>query len=234
MVSVEKAVIARLHKNHMNFEILVDPDKSLEMKKGGDLDIQDVLAAQEIFKDAHKGERASAQDLENCFGTADIMKVAEAIVKHGEIQLTTDQKHHMIENKRKQIADIISKQGIDPKTKTPHPPQRILNAMDQAHVNIDAFKPAKDQVETVLEKIREIIPISLERLEIAVKVPIKYAGKASSIIRQMAPVIKEEWKPDSWIVLIEIPAGMQADIYSRLNDLTSGQVEVKIVKEKQV
>ena len=131
MVSVEKAVIARLHKKGVNFEILVDPDKSLEMKRGGAVAVEDVLAAQEIFKDAHKGERASAQDLEDCFSTADIMKVAEAIVKHGVIQLTTEQKHHMIEEKRKQIADIISKQGIDPKTKTPHPPQRILNAMDQ-------------------------------------------------------------------------------------------------------
>jgi len=162
------------------------------------------------------------------------MKVAEAIVKDGEIQLTTEQKHNMREEKRKQIADIISKQGIDPKTKTPHPPQRILNAMEQAHVNIDPFKPAKEQVEIVLEKIREIIPISMERLEIAVKVPIKFAGKASSIIRQMASVLKEEWKSDCWIVMIEIPAGMQADVYGRLNELTSGQVEVKIVKEKQV
>jgi ribosome maturation protein SDO1 len=50
----------------------------------------------------------------------------------------------------------------------------------------------------------------------------------------MAPVLKEEWKADAWIAVIEIPAGMQGDIYSRLNELTSGQVEVKIVKEKQV
>lgn len=234
MISVEKAVIARLSKNRINFEILVDPEKSLEMKKGGDVAIEDVLAAQEIFSDARKGERTSAHDLEDCFGTNDIFKIAKAIVKHGEIQLTTEQKHHMIEEKRKQIADIISKQGIDPKTKAPHPQQRILNAMGEMHVNIDPFKPAKEQVENVLSRIREVIPISMERLEIAIKVPIQFAGKASSVIRQMVPVIKEEWKPDSWIVLIEIPAGMQGDIYTRLNELTSGQIEVKIVKEKQV
>jgi ribosome maturation protein SDO1 len=163
-----------------------------------------------------------------------MFKIAHAILRHGEIQITTEQKHHMVEEKRNEIANLISKQGIDPKTKIPHPPQRILNAMEQAHINIDPFRPAKEQTEMVLAKIREILPISIERIEIAVKVPIKYAGKASAVIRQMAPVIKEEWKPDCWIVIIEIPAGMQGDIYSRLNELTSGDVEVKIVKEKQI
>jgi ribosome maturation protein SDO1 len=234
MVSVDKAVIARLSRNHVSFEILVDPDKSLEMRRGAKLSIQDVLAVQEIFKDAHKGERASAQDLEDCFKTKDIFAVAESIVMHGEIQLTTEQKHRMTEEKRKQVADIISKQGIDPKTKLPHPPQRIMNAMDQAHVSIDPFKPARDQIESVLTKICEVIPIRMEKLEIAVKIPIKFAGRASSIVRQIAPVLKEEWKPDCYIVLMEIQAGMQGDVYNRLNELTSGQVEVKIIKEKQI
>ena len=48
MVSVEKAVIARLHKKGVNFEILVDPDKSLEMKRGGEVPIEDVLAAPRV------------------------------------------------------------------------------------------------------------------------------------------------------------------------------------------
>jgi ribosome maturation protein SDO1 len=57
MVSVEKAVIARLHKNGKNFEILVDPDKSLEFKNNPEMPIEDVLAAQEIFTDSRKGDR---------------------------------------------------------------------------------------------------------------------------------------------------------------------------------
>jgi ribosome maturation protein SDO1 len=234
MVSLDKAVTARLSKNHVNFEILVDPDKALQMKKGTTVSVDSVLVVREVFHDAGKGERASAEDLQKFFGTRDVFRIAEAIIKHGDVQITTEQRHKLVEEKRRQIADVISKQGIDPKTKVPHPPQRILNAMEHAHVNIDPFKPANEQVKGVLERIQSIIPISLEKLEIAIKVPIQYAGKASSIIRQMAPVKKEEWKPDSWIALVEIPAGMQGEIYSRLNELTSGSVEVKIVKEKQV
>ncbi len=234
MVSLEKAVIARLSRKGLHFEVFADPEKSMDFKRGKPIPIEDVLAAREIFTDARKGERAPANELDDCFGTQDVMKIAGDIIRSGDIQLTTEQKHKMTEDRRREIADTISRQGMDPKTKTPHPPQRILNAMHDAHVNVDPFKPAKEQIEGVLSKIRGILPISMERLEIAVKVPLRFAGKASAAIRQMAPVLKEEWKPDSWIVLIEIPAGLQGDVYKRLNDLTAGEVEVKIVREKQV
>ncbi len=234
MVSIEDAVIVRISKNHNNFEILVDSDKALEFKKGKPISIENIIAVRDIFKDAKKGERVSEKDLEEFFNTTDILKVAEQIIKEGEIQLTTEQRRNLIEEKRKQIADIISKQGVDPKTKIPHPVTRIMNAMQEAHVNIDPFKPAKNQVEEVLSKIRAIIPISIERVEVAVRIPIQYAGRASSLIRSIAPIKKEEWGADALIVLIEIPAGMQSDIYDKLNDVTSGNVEIKVVKRLEV
>ncbi len=234
MVSVEKAIIARLSKDHTDFEILVDPDKALEFRKGLPVSIENILAAQEIFNDAKKGERASSIDLEKAFNTKDVFQVAKIILKKGNIQLTTEQRRKLLEEKKKQIANTISKQGINPKTKLPHPQQRIMNAMDEAHVNIDPFRSAEEQIEAVLEKIQKIIPINLERLEIAIKIPMEYAGKASSAIRNMATLKKEEWGTDAWFAVIEIPAGIQNEVYSKLNDLTAGKVEVKIVKRKDI
>ncbi len=234
MVSVEDAVIARVSKSGMEFEILVDPDRALEFRKGNETNVEEILAVPEIFKDSRKGERHSSEDLHKAFGTTDIFEIARRILREGEIQLTTEQRHRFTEEKRKEIANIISRQGIDPKTKLPHPVTRILNAMSEAHVSVDPFRPAKEQVKAVLEKIREIIPISLERIEIAIKVPIEYAGKANSIVREITEVKKEEWTSSAWIALVEIPAGLQADIYDRLNKLTSGKVEVKIVKEHKI
>ncbi|MEE9323827.1 MAG: ribosome assembly factor SBDS [Candidatus Aenigmarchaeota archaeon] len=234
MVSVEDAVIARISKAGMNFEIMVDPDKALEFKREKEGYVEDILAVTEIFKDSKKGERHSSEDLHKAFGTTDIFEVARKIIMDGEIQLTTEQRNRFIEEKRKEIANIIARQGIDPKTKLPHPATRILNAMSEAHVLIDPFKPAKEQVKNVLEKIQEIIPISFESIEIAIKVPIEYAGKANSIIREITNVRKEEWTSSAWIALVEIPAGIQGDIYDRLNKLTAGKVEVKIVKEHKI
>ncbi len=232
MVSVEDAVIARVTRDHNHFEILVDPEKALRFKKGEDISIDTILAVRDVFKDARKGERVPEDDLEKVFQTTDINKIAAQIMKEGDIQLTTEQRRRFIQEKRKQIADIISKQGVNPQTKLPHPVQRILNAMDEAKIAIDPFKPAEEQVKNVVSDLQSILPISIERIEIALRVPIQYAGKASSVVRNLAPVKKEEWKSDAWIAVIEIPAGMQANIYSKLNELTSGQVEVKVVKKE--
>ncbi len=234
MISVEDATIARLSRDGHSFEILVDPDLALRFSKGENVSIEDTLASREIFSDARKGERAAEDDLKKVFHTTDISTVASSIIKHGNLQLTTEQRRRFVAEKRLQIANIISKQGMDPKTKLPHPPNRIMNAMEQAKVNVDPFKPANEQVNDVLSKIQAVIPISLERIEIAIRVPIEYAGKASSNIRKIAPVKSEEWKSDAWMAVIEIPAGMQADIYDSLNKLTSGKVEVKIVNGHKI
>jgi len=82
----------------------------MEFRKGKDIGIDSILAVQDIFKDADKGERAGAHELEKHFKTSDIFKVAEEIIRHGEVQLTTEQRRRMLDEKRKQIADIISRQ----------------------------------------------------------------------------------------------------------------------------
>ena len=190
MVSVEDAVIARISRKGVNFEILVDPDLALSMRRGAQVNIENVLAVNDILKDSRKGERHTNEDLHKSFGTTDVFAIAEIIIKEGEIQLTTEQRHKMLEDKKKQIADIISKQGLDPKSKLPHPPLRIMNAMEQAHVHVDPFKPAKEQIKIIVEKIQEVLPISLEKIELAIRVPAEYAGKAKP---------KPRWTPELMI-----------------------------------
>jgi len=234
MVSVEDAVIARITKAGMTFEILVDPDKALEFRRGKEMDIDAILAISEIFKDSRKGDRHSSEELYKAFGTTNIWEVARKILKEGDVQLTTEQRHRMTEEKKKEIAATIARQGMDPRTKMPHPVSRILNAMAEAKVHIDPFKPAKEQLKLVLDKIQEVLPISLERIEVAIRVPIEFAGKANAIVREITDVKKEEWTSTAWIAIIEIPAGIQADIYDKLNKLTAGKVDVKIVKEHKI
>lgn len=234
MVFVENATLARLSRDGKEFEILVDPDLALRFRKGDDVSIENVLAAQDVFSDAKKGERIPTEDLEHVFKTTDIFTIAASIIKHGELQLTTEQRRHFVDEKKKRIANIISKQGMDPKTKLPHPPNRIMNAMEQARVSVDPFRPAKDQVNAALAKIQEVLPISLELIDIALRVPIELAGKACSEVRKIAPVKSEEWKNDSWFAIMQIPAGMQSEIYETLNHITAGRVEVKILKEHKL
>jgi len=232
MVSVDDAVITRISRDNKTFEILVDPDKALEFKKGAHLSVENILAVNDVFTDSKKGERANDTDMQKAFGTTDRLKIAEIILKNGQLQLTTDQRRKILDEKKKQIADIIFRQAVDPKTKIPHPVNRILNAMEETHVNIDPFKSASDQVEHVIEQLRSILPLSIEMIEVALKVPIQHAGKASAVIKAIAKVKNEEWKSDCWLALIEIPAGMQSVIYEKINSITSGNAEIKVVNKK--
>jgi ribosome maturation protein SDO1 len=232
LISLEKAVIARLIKAGEKFEVLVDPEKAMEVKSGKEIPLEELIASEEVFEDSKKGEKAPAEKINKVFGTNDLSTIVKRIIKEGEVQITTEQRKQMLEEKTKAIATLISKRGVNPQSGLPHPVDRVLRAMEQTKVRIDIDKRVEEQLENVLKGIQTIIPIKFEKIQIAIRIPPSFAGKAANIVRSFGPLLKEEWAHDgSYICLIEIPAGIQQEIYDRLNNLTHGQVEVKIVKK---
>ena len=231
MVSLDDAVIARLKKGEHEFEILVDPHAAADLIDGKELDLMEHLAIDAIFTDAKKGTHASEESLVEEFQTSDIKKIAATIIRHGHIQLTTEQRHKMQESKRKRVIEHITKNAMDPQTKTPHPRQRIERALEEVGFHIDPFKPVKEQVKEAINSIRPIIPISLEHVKISIKIPAAYAGKAYGVVRQYGVLEQEDWQSDgSWVGIIKLAAGMQTDLYDRLNETTKGNVSTKILK----
>jgi len=235
MISIDKAVVARLKIKNLNFEILVDPKKAFEIKKGANVNVQEALAYPAIYKDARKGEAVREEDLQKTFGTKDIYKIAEEIIKKGEFSLTTEQKRELIEEKKNQIATLISKRAINPQTNTPHPPQRIINAMEKAGVNIDPFIDAEVQVEKVLKAIKPLLPIKFEKVLLQIKIPPQFAGKAYSIIAKAGEVKNEEYLADGSLqIQIEIFSGVQEEFFRKLAEITKGNYESKILKKVEV
>lgn len=231
MVNLEDAVIARLESHGERFEILVDPDLSAEFKKGSEIDIESVLAVEEIFKDAKKGDKASEEGMKKVFQSTDHLEVAAAIIHKGQIQLTAQQRREMLEEKHKEIVSTIAREAINPQTGLPHPPRRIEKAMEEAKVHIDPFKTVDEQVNIVLKAIRTKIPIRFEKVKVAMRIPGDSAGGAYSTINQFGKIIKEEWQQDgSWIAVVEIPGGLQDNFYQKMSELTGGNVETKVVK----
>lgn len=231
MVKMEDAVIARLDIENESFEILIDPEIAQRFKEGEEVDLLGSLAIDTIFKDSKKGDKASEEKINKTFGTNDINEVAKKILLDGTIQLTTEQRKKMQENKRKQIVASIVRNAINPQTGAPHPAQRIEMAMKEAKVQIEPFKPVDVQVQHVLDKLRAIIPIRFETLKIAVKLSGENYGKTYSDLTGIGKITKEEWQKDgSWIGVVEIPAGLQSEFYDKLNKRTKGDVETKILK----
>ena len=165
------------------------------------------------------------------FGTTEPVEVARRLIIEGEIQLTTEQRRDMTESKRKQIITYIAANAINPQTSSPHPPQRIEIAMEEAKVRIDPFKSVEDQMKTVLESLRPLLPIRFEKVKIAVRLNAEDSAKCYGDIKTFGKIIKEEWQPNgSWIGVVEIPGGMQTDFLERLAQRTKGNVETRLLK----
>jgi ribosome maturation protein SDO1 len=226
----EKYTVARMTKDNEHFEVLVKPQKALDYRMGKIAGITDVLAAETIFSDASKGTKISEENMRKAFGTTDTLKVAEMILKKGTLQLTTEQRRKMIEEKRKQIVDFISRQAVDPKTNLPHPPLRIENAMEQIHYSLDPFKPVEEQAKDIIKQLRMILPLKMEQVAVGVHVSAEYSARAYGTVKGFGTIRREEWRADgSWYGVLEMPAGSYAPFLDKLGEITKGSGEAKII-----
>jgi ribosome maturation protein SDO1 len=230
MASLENSITAHMEIAGERFEVMVDPDLALAYRTGLKKEINNVLTVEEVFKNFRKGERHTSSALQKAFGTTDVYAISERIIKNGELALTTDQKRKMLEEKRKQIVAILMRECIDPRTGAPHTQLRLEQSMDAARVHIDGFKDANSQIEEVMKALRPIIPLKVERVRVAVKVPPAHAQRVYGTLKGYG-IQKEEWARDgSLIVVLEMPAGMQGEFYDRLNRATAGAAETKLMK----
>jgi ribosome maturation protein SDO1 len=227
MTTLDKAIIASYEKGGKKFELYVDPDAAYAWLDRRKTDFKNMLVAEEIYSDARKAEKAKPADVLAAFGTTDVMAVLEFVMKNGEVQLTTEQKRHKAEEKRKQIIAILLREAIDPRTKAPHTQIRLENAMEQARIHVDPFKDAREQLEDVVKELRPILPMKFEKLRIAVKIPAAFAHKCYGTLKNYG-VQREEWtKAGDLVAVVEIFGGMAGEFYDKLNKLTGGQVETK-------
>ena len=172
----------------------------------------------------HGATRASDEALEKVFHTTDFDTVARRIIEKGEIHLTSEQRKHMIEEKRRQVITFIARNAVNPQTGHPHPPHRIEMAMEEARVNIDPFKHLDEQVKETVKALRPLLPIRFEELRLAIRIPADFAAKAYGDIAAGSTMEKDEWQKDgSWVCVVRIPAGIQGEFYDLINKLSKGE-----------
>jgi len=235
MVSVEDAVICRVKKGGFVFEILVDPYKAAEFRKNKTGDLDEILAVKNIYRDARKGDLISTEEVLKAFGTSDINTVINKMLIEGEIQLTTEQRRKMVNEKKIQIADIISKRAINPQTNLPHPPSRIINAMEQVGVHIDPFTDAESQVDNVIKSIKSLLPIKIQRIIFQVTIPPQFTGKVYSLLKKVVNEFEERWLNDGSLqAIINVPAGVQMDLMKSIGDATHGNFKSEIIRREDV
>ena len=222
--------LAKLKKGGETFEVIIDPDKILEFKKGK-LKAKESVMYEKVFFDAKKGLEASSEIMNKVFNTENVVEVIDVILNDGEIQFTQEYREEKQKEKFNRILEIISRNAIDAKTGLPHPRNRIESAMEEARVKIDVFKDAEEQVDDIVHKLKPIIPIKLAMKEIQIKIPAQYTGTAYGVVSKYGKILMDNWLNDgSWLCSVEIPAGIQNDFFDALNRLTQGTVESKVLR----
>jgi ribosome maturation protein SDO1 len=257
-VDFGKYTIARLRKNDKTYEMIVEPEQAWKakkhmeayiremkaedessvftleaLKKIPEIDINNIFEGLIVFEDAKRGKTHAEADLEAIFGTTDAVEIAYVMLfdRETEWQWTKKQRDENFEKKKRQIIAIIAKNCINPQTKKPHPPQRIEKAIAEAKYNVDIIKSAEEQIKDVISAISAIIPIRMENVELAIKIPASYAAKSYSIVERYGKIKKDEWANDgSWLGIADMPAGMEAEFLEKINKLTHGRVQIKILK----
>lgn len=221
--------LARLKAGGESFEVVIHPDKAMAFKSG-QADLKDVLVYDHIFADAKKGLAASEHVMKSVFKTTESLEVARQVIMKGEIQLTTEYKDRLREEKRKAIINIIHRSAIDPKTGYPHPPSRIEAAMEEAKARVDERLKAEDQVQAIVKKLMPVLPIKFEVRRVELRIPAQHAIRAYPIIKAFGTLLKDSWQNDgSLVAVVEVPAGLQQDLYGKLNDLTRGELQSKVI-----
>jgi ribosome maturation protein SDO1 len=224
----DKFTVARLILDGDKFELLVKPDPALEYKMGKRSDISSALVSDEIYSDANKGSRASSEKMMKHFRTTDSADVAKQILARGELNLTTDQRRKMVEEKKRQIVQFINRGFVDPKTHLPHPIVRIEAALEEVRVPIDPFKKVEDQSKPIVDALRKILPLKTETVKLTVTIPPQFAAQSYSVLKSIGDLRSEEWLADGSLkAMLEMNASIKGQFLDRLGAVTKGSAQVK-------
>ena len=213
------------------FEILVKPDPALEYKLGKKKDISSVLVSDDIYTDSSKGTKPSIEKLLKAFKTEDATEIAEKILQKGDLNLTTEQRRKMVEEKKKQLVEFIAKTYVDPRTHLPHPPLRIEQAMKDARISVDSQKSVDEQVKDIVEKLRSIIALKSENLSLEIIIPAQFASQSYAVLKSVGSLKKEEWQNNGSLkAILEIPAAARPNVIDRLGSITKGSASVEVIQ----
>tara|TARA_B100002052_G_scaffold39377_1_gene31467 strand:+ start:4404 stop:5096 length:693 start_codon:yes stop_codon:yes gene_type:complete len=228
MVSLEDSVTARFETGGNRFEILIDPEAAQQYKEGEEIDWEEAIAADGIWNDSSKGDRAPEKLVNDTFGSLDLIDIYKKILAEGSIQLTSQQKKEMVEQKRKRIISHIAANAMNPQTGGPHPPQRIENAIEEIRYSVDPIESDEKQIEKIVSKIKLLIPISFDKIRVAIKIPAIHVGKCYGQLSGLGNIESEEYQKDgSWIGIIEMAAAAQTKLEDLLGSVTKGTAEIK-------
>jgi len=219
-------VEARIKVKGKTFEISVDLDEALKVRAGRG-NVSSALNSPAIYTDVKRGMAASNAELNAFFDTDDIYKIAEIIIKKGEVQKNQEFRDAEREKRIKQVVDLILRNAVDQHGR-PYTEDRIRKAISEVHFNFDN-RSAEQQMPELITKLSGVIPIRVETKKIKLIIPARYSAQIYGMLKDYKE--SEDWLSNGDLqVVMNIPSGLQVDFYDKLNSVTHGAIVSEEVK----
>jgi len=135
---------------------------------------------------------------------------------------------NLLKKKRAEIVNYIHKYYTDPRTKTPHPVVRIDAALDELKIRVDPDIPTEKQIQDIIKRMPEVMPIKKEEIEATVTIPNKHLGVASGLVSKNATVRREKYDDNNCIMDITLVPGDYDALLSDLNRVTKGEFNFEV------
>ncbi|MCK4895573.1 MAG: ribosome assembly factor SBDS [Candidatus Heimdallarchaeota archaeon] len=223
--------IVRYEKHGRRYELLVNPEPAWLFIQGEEVEIDTIFEVYIVYENISRGVKATQDDLDVAFEGLTDREIAIKILKEGKLQLTISQRNEILKDKRIEIVDFIHIHCINPRENTPIPKDRIENAILDLGVNISYKDDVKSQALEVIDLLKPIMPIRLESVKLAVKIPPSYTGALYGFVISAGNLVQEEWLSDgSLAVVVNIPSGTQADFLEQITSKTKGKAQVKVLE----
>ncbi len=223
--------IVRYEKHGRRYELLVNPEPAWLFVQGEEVVIDDIFEVYIVYENISRGVKSTQDDLNVAFEGLTEREIAIKILKEGKLQLTINQRNEILKDKRVEIVDFIHIHCINPRENTPIPKDRIENAILDLGVNISYKDDVKSQALEVIDLLKPIMPIRLESVKLAVKIPPSYTGSLYGYLISAGNLVQEEWLSDgSLAVVVNIPSGTQADFLEQITSKTKGKAQVKVLE----
>ncbi|EJT98957.1 Shwachman-Bodian-diamond syndrome protein [Dacryopinax primogenitus] len=224
-IKLTNVSVVRLKKGGKRFEIACYKNKVQEWRSGVETNLDDVLQISNVFINVSKGQAAKSDDLEKAFGTTELDKIVNEILKKGELQVGDKERAHELGNLWKDIATKVAEKVVDPSTQRPYPVGMIEKGMTEAGFSVKQGKGAKSQVLECIRQLQEksSLPVQRVRMRVRVTMPAKDEKRLKEKIVEAAESVEDEDWGDEWEVILIIDPGQ----FKVLNELLANDLKGK-------
>jgi ribosome maturation protein SDO1 len=220
--------IVKYKHGKVSFEVLTKPGTVLKFRKGQIGSLDNVLVSDDVWTDHRKGTRASKDELIAAFKTDVAATITKLIVEKGDLELSAAERKEATDKKRAEIVNYIHKYYINPQTKSPHPVSRIENALDTLKVRVDPDAPVDKQVQEVLKRLPEVMPVRKSEMEAKITVPHKYLAQAQGAIKKHAQIKGETYNDVGAVFEVAFVPGAMDTLMQEVEKLTLGEAEIEV------